>query len=196
MPLRAVPALSWCGEVSLGGIHIIIIFRSSRHALLRMEYATGRRAIAHACMDACLYVYTYARRMGQPTQRAKNYTARSNIDTAQIFLHANGQRPKRAMIRQRSRRRQRRGEPHTEHSLGVTPYTHSHELPALTALAQHISHSRSGIDEKRPTEKFIYIYIYIHYIYIYMYIYVYTHTHTYIYIYIYICIHVYMYICI
>ena len=34
----------------------------------------------------------YARRMGQPTQRATNYTARSNIDTAQIFLHANGQR--------------------------------------------------------------------------------------------------------
>ena len=34
---------------------------------------------------------TYARRMGQPTQRATNYTARSNIDTAQIFLHANGQ---------------------------------------------------------------------------------------------------------
>ena len=60
-----------------------------------------------------------ARRMGQPTQRATNYTARSNIDTAQIFLHANGQRPNRAMIRQRSRRRQRRGEPHTEHGLGV-----------------------------------------------------------------------------
>jgi len=29
--------------------------------------------------------------MGQPTQIATNYTARSNIDTAQIFLHANGQ---------------------------------------------------------------------------------------------------------
>jgi len=90
--------------------------------------------------------------MGQPTQRATNYTARSNIDTAQIFLHANGQRPNRAMIRQRSRRRQRRGKPHTEHGLGVL-------LPALTALAQHISHSHSGIDEKRPTEKFVYIYI-------------------------------------
>jgi len=47
--------------------------------------------------------------MGQPTQRATNYTARSNIDTAQIFLHANGQRPKRATIRERSRHRQRRG---------------------------------------------------------------------------------------
>jgi len=57
--------------------------------------------------------------MGQPTQRATHYTARSNIDTAQIFLYANGQRPNRAMIRQRSRRRQRRGEPHTEHGPGV-----------------------------------------------------------------------------
>ena len=28
VPLGAVPALSWCGEVSLGGIHIIIIRRS------------------------------------------------------------------------------------------------------------------------------------------------------------------------
>jgi len=63
--------------------------------------------------------HRYARRMGQPTQRATNYTARSNIVTAQICLHANGQRPNRAMIRQRSRRRQRRGEPHTEHGLGV-----------------------------------------------------------------------------
>jgi len=33
----------------------------------------------------------YARRMGQPTQRATNYTARSNIKPAQFFLHANGQ---------------------------------------------------------------------------------------------------------
>ena len=78
----------------------------------------------------------YAQRVGQPTQRATNSTTRSNIDTAQIFLHAIGQRPKRAMIRQRSRRRQRRGEPHTEQKIrayGATrPYTHSHELPALT----------------------------------------------------------------
>jgi len=65
------------------------------------------------------YSIIYARRMGQPTQRATNYTAKSNINTAQIFLYANGQRPNRAMIRQRSRRRQRRGEPHTEHGLGV-----------------------------------------------------------------------------
>jgi len=33
----------------------------------------------------------YARRMGQPTQRATNYTARSNMKPAQILLHANGQ---------------------------------------------------------------------------------------------------------
>jgi len=46
--------------------------------------------------------------LGQPTQRAESnklYRKVSNIDTAQIFLHANGQRPKRAMIRQRSRAR-------------------------------------------------------------------------------------------
>jgi len=29
--------------------------------------------------------------MGQPTQRARNYNARSNIEPAQLFLHANGQ---------------------------------------------------------------------------------------------------------
>ena len=32
------------------------------------------------------------------------------------------QRPKRALIRRRSRRRQRRGEPHTEHGFGVWTY--------------------------------------------------------------------------
>ena len=53
------------------------------------------------------------RRMGQPTQRATNDTARSNIEPAQIFLHANGQTP-----RSGGARRQRRGEPHTEHGLG------------------------------------------------------------------------------
>jgi len=78
--------------------------------------------------------------MGQPTQRATNYTARSNIVTAQMFLHANGQRPKRASNRQRSRRRQARGATHR-----ARPRSPS----------QHISHSHSGIDEKRPTEKFV-----------------------------------------
>jgi len=95
----------------------------------------------------------YARRMGQPTQRATNYIARSNIDTAQIFLHANGQRPKRAMIRQRSRRRQRRGEPHTEHGLGVLlAFTRASSTDSTRST---LSHSHSGIDEKRPTEKFV-----------------------------------------
>jgi len=38
----------------------------------------------------------YARRMAQPTQRTTNYTARSNIEPVQIFLHANGQRAPRS----------------------------------------------------------------------------------------------------
>jgi len=37
------------------------------------------------------FIQVYARRIGQPTQRATNYTARSNIEPAQIFPHANGQ---------------------------------------------------------------------------------------------------------
>jgi len=118
------------------------------------------RAAALRGLDRVYLCPIYARRMGQPTQRATNYTARSNNDTAQIFLYANGQRPKRAMIRQRSRRRQRRearGATHRARPRSPSRlYTHSHELPALTALAQHISHSHSGIDEKRPTEKFVY----------------------------------------
>jgi len=54
----------------------------------------------------------YARRMGQPTQTATNYTARSNIVTAQIFSTptANGQSA--PWNRQRSRRRQARGATH------------------------------------------------------------------------------------
>jgi len=36
------------------------------------------------------YRRIYGRRMGQPTQRATNYTARSNIDTAQIVLCTEG----------------------------------------------------------------------------------------------------------
>jgi len=74
----------------------------------------------------------YARRMGQPTQKATNYTARSNIDTARFFSHTNGQRPKRASIRQRSRRRQRRGEPHTEHGLGVLLFAAADPIPLVT----------------------------------------------------------------
>ena len=59
--------------------------------------------------------------MGQPTQRATNYTARSNIDTAQIFLHANGQS---ALRTGSARGVGRRGEPRTEHGLGVLLVQH------------------------------------------------------------------------
>ena len=50
------------------------------------------------------------------------------------------------------------GSTHTESNTLYRKVKHrarpnSHELPALTALAQHISHSHSGIDEKRPTER-------------------------------------------
>ena len=68
----------------------------------------------------------------------------------------------------------------------------SHELPALTALAQHATHSHSGHGEKRPTVKFVYNrYIYrggrvdagsgcrllgtCRCIYIYLYLYLYIH---------------------
>ena len=95
-----------------------------------LDVAAGTPSVPVYVLSICCV--TYARRMGQPTQRATNYTARSNIDTAQIFLHKK--------IR----------------AYGATRlYTHSHEFPALTALAQHISYSHSGIDEKRPTEKFV-----------------------------------------
>jgi len=115
--------------------------------------------------------------MGQPTQRATNYTARSNIDTAQMFLHANGQRPKRAMIRQRSRRRQRRGEPHTEHGLGVLSYINTH--PCMYRL-HFADTSKSlcrgslflalcGLRCRLRPPAHIYMYTYIHmYIYIYV----------------------------
>jgi len=60
--------------------------------------------------------HQYARRMGQPTQRATNYTARSKIEPAQMCLTPTAKaRPDQAA----PRRRQRRGEPHTEHGLGV-----------------------------------------------------------------------------
>jgi len=54
---------------------------------------------------------SYVRRLGQPTQRATNYTARSNIEPAQ-----------------------------------------THELPALTALAQHITH-HTAASMKRDRRK-------------------------------------------
>jgi len=90
-----------------GGITVVLAYSVSIASIIHYRFL--RVAPMHYTCSAD----------GQPTQRATNYTARSNIDTAQIFIHANGQRPNRAMIRQRSRRRQRRGEPHTEHGLGV-----------------------------------------------------------------------------
>jgi len=78
------------------------------------------------------YVFTYARRMGQPTQRATNYTARSNIEPAQIFLHANGQ----STPRSGSARDVGRG------AGSHTPSTASES---------------SGIDEKRSTETFVFL---------------------------------------
>jgi len=42
-------------------------------------------------LDAAPELVLCTRRMGQPTQRAANYTARSNIEPAQSFPHANGQ---------------------------------------------------------------------------------------------------------
>jgi len=92
--------------------------RNKAPTLAYAQHNTLCPRLVPALFEGCVHPrcrIIYARRMGQPTQRATNYTARSNIDTAHIFLHANGQRPRRAMIRQRSRRRQRRGEPHTEH---------------------------------------------------------------------------------
>ena len=85
--------------------------------------------------------------MGQPTQRATNYTARSNIDTAQIVLHANGQRPNRAMIRQRSRRRQRRGKPHTEHGLGVL-LARKNQLEETTTCERELTEAVRGKFDK------------------------------------------------
>jgi len=80
--------------------------------------------------------------MGQPTQRATNYTARSNIEPARIFLHANGQ-----------------SAPRSGGSRDVGRGAGSHTpSTASESFAHHISHThtaRSGIDEKRPTEKFV-----------------------------------------
>ena len=111
-------------------IIIVIIFVNSRP---KGEPSDSSRArpVATRCSRHTPMSAVYARRMGQPTQKATNYTARSNIDTAQIFLHANGQRPKRASIRQRSRRRQRRGEPHTEHGFGALNTFHTHTVASM-----------------------------------------------------------------
>ena len=67
----------------------------------------------------------------------------------QIFLHANGQRPKRAMIRQRSRRRQRRGETHTEHGLGVNG----------EGLMYSATTSSSSVSARQSIYRFLYAYV-------------------------------------
>jgi len=79
--------------------------------------------------------FVCARRVGQPTQRAANYTARSNIEPAQKFSHANAQS---APTKRRSPRRLRRRPPHTEHGLGVL-LTHSHSGLTLFSMGLRTS---------------------------------------------------------
>jgi len=69
------------------------------------------------------------------THTESNKLCRKVKHRARPNIVSRKRRPKRAPIRRRSRRRQRRGEPHTEESFS------------------YITHSHSGIDEKRPTEK-------------------------------------------
>ena len=73
--------------------------------------------------------------MGQPTQRATNYTARSNIEPAQIFFHANG-----------------KSAPRSGGARDVGRGAGSH-TPSTASESFSLSHSHSGIDEKRPTLK-------------------------------------------
>jgi len=76
-----------------------------------------------------LTLLPHGRRMGQPIQRATNYSARSNIEPAQIFLHANGQSaPQSTHIHTSS--------PHRQHSLNT-------------------SHTHAAASMKRPTEHFV-----------------------------------------
>jgi len=51
----------------------------------------ARRPLLNPSASIQRMCHHYAQQMGQPTQRATNYTARSNIEPAQIFLHANVQ---------------------------------------------------------------------------------------------------------
>jgi len=88
------------------------------------------------------------------TESAKLYRKVKHRSPPKSFLTTTAKaRP----VRRRSRRSQRRGAPHTEHGLGVAKkkiraygatrlYTLSHELPALTALAQHTTHSHSRVN--------------------------------------------------
>ena len=131
-------------------------FRVTRHPSPALLTRMHRREKTSASIQPGSHgVYTYTAMLGgwaNPHREQQTIPQSQTSIPPKIFLHANGQRPKRASIRQRLRRRQKRGEPHTEHGLGVLL-----ELPALTALAQHSSHSHSGIDEMRSTEKFVHI---------------------------------------
>jgi len=118
-PLSSLPSRSSAASSTAGAAAAPSPVTRERELVTALSSFVLSRFVLGSRETMCGTYEHYARRMGQPTQRATNYTARSNIDTAQIFLHANGQRPKRAPIRQRSQRRQRRGEPHTEHGLGV-----------------------------------------------------------------------------
>jgi len=101
--LRVNPSQVYSMSITFYVLNIDIHIHAYMWVYVANTAATVVRVNPNACMperwlrvDAiCAYIYTYdsiyARRMGQPTQRATNYTARSNIDTAQIFLHANGQ---------------------------------------------------------------------------------------------------------
>jgi len=104
--------------------------RPPNHNPAEVDEKTGairRRADMAACAPAGGDVY--ARRMGQPhtesntLYRKVKHRARPN--------RSSRQRPKRAPIRRRSRRRQRRGEPHTEHGLGVLLTSHTHKAASM-----------------------------------------------------------------
>ena len=61
VPLRAVPALSWCGEVSLGGKHIII-YKPIYSGIGFTSAAKSRRASSSnsaAFLSLSVYIYTY-----------------------------------------------------------------------------------------------------------------------------------------
>ena len=98
-----------------------------------MQTKKGSEPVECGAKTLPFIVPPYARRMGQPTQRATNYTARSNIDTAHIFLHANGQ-----------------SAPRSGGARDVGRGAGSH-----TPSTASESFSHSDIDEKRPTEKFV-----------------------------------------
>jgi len=98
-------------ELSVGGVDHLLPHGHHAVGLIAFHRSLNRETDGCSCaQDGC------ARQVGQPTQRAANYTARSNIEPAHNFPR---QRPKRAPTKRRSLRRQRRRAPHTKHGLGV-----------------------------------------------------------------------------